>query len=111
MLHPRTKGFCITIETFRQSHVRVLYDLTLAYRHRQRGFGAAPSMSTVLGQDLRNDYDFHVHIRRFELSELPEDPTALEQWLRDRFYEKDRMMAQMAHQWTADMVILSEPVQ
>ena len=34
----------------------------------------------------------HVHIKRYTMEELPEDPEELSEWVRKRWEEKDRLI-------------------
>ncbi|ORY05421.1 1-acylglycerol-3-phosphate acyltransferase [Basidiobolus meristosporus CBS 931.73] len=100
ILVPRTKGFVATVQALRDSHVKYVYDLTLAYWNKVRGFCAAPGMVGVHTQCL-DDYKFHVHIRRFLISELPEDEEKLSEWVRQIYQEKDDYLDELKTNWEA----------
>lgn len=91
LLYPRTKGFVATVQHLREaSHVRAVYDLTIAYQ-RRGVFQAAPSFWETLsagGLSSRRGFRFHVHARRFAIESLPASDGGLAQWLEDRWVEK-----------------------
>ena len=102
LLYPRSKGFVSTVQHLRQAeHVKAVYDMTIAY---QRGaeFMAAPDMldSLILGKlSQRHKYRFHVHVRRFELRDLPETDLELAKWLEQRWLEKGEWLAEQKERW------------
>jgi 1-acyl-sn-glycerol-3-phosphate acyltransferase len=84
VLFPRTKGFAAAIEGLR-GHVQALYSVTIGYHGKVPGLVAA----------IRGDVPIvHMHIERFPIEEIPEDPLAQSQWLMDEFYKKDRLLDQ-----------------
>lgn len=94
VLLPRCKGFVATVGALRGSHIKHIYDITLAYHHRRRGFGATPSLLEIFTGGL-DDYQFHAHIDRIPLDEVPSAEAGANQWLYDRFVQKDTLLAQM----------------
>ncbi|KAI8061120.1 hypothetical protein BC940DRAFT_327833 [Gongronella butleri] len=102
VLLPRTKGFTTCVHEFRHSHVKHVYDLTIAYRHDvpDAPFNEAPNMVRVHTAPLWPEYQFHVHVRRFAIDDLPRDDAAIGAWLRDRFVEKDSFMDKLRTGWT-----------
>lgn len=105
LLYPRTRGFVTTVQHLRQAqHVKAVYDIAIAY---QRGdlFHAAPTMwETLSVPHLSNTspgerYRFHVHVRRFPLTELPETDGALAKWLEKRWVEKGKWLEDQRKQW------------
>lgn len=45
-------------------------------------------------------WKFHVHVRRFELKDLPEDDEGLKNWLEERWVEKSKILQGMEGEWT-----------
>jgi 1-acyl-sn-glycerol-3-phosphate acyltransferase len=83
LLHPRTKGFCASVEGLR-SHIKAVYDITIAY----------PDGVPSLGQYILGLARVaHLHVRRYEIQQLPQDETCLTNWIQERFQEKDRLLA------------------
>ncbi len=78
-----------TVQQLRNApHVRAVYDLTIAYGHKNK-FLAAPGMWETLSQpSLSNLYKFHVHVKRYPIEFLPQTDGELAQWLEDRWMEK-----------------------
>ncbi|ORX61840.1 hypothetical protein DM01DRAFT_1360988 [Hesseltinella vesiculosa] len=107
VLLPRTKGFTTCVNEFRHSHVKYVYDLTIAYRHNVPGaeFNEAPTMVELHTTTLSPDYQFHVHVRRFALEDLPQNDDAIGDWLRQRFVEKDLFLEQLRQDWTDALTI------
>ncbi|RUP51307.1 acyltransferase-domain-containing protein [Jimgerdemannia flammicorona] len=102
LLVPRTKGFVACVQKLRNSHVHYVYDLTIAYNHRLeglRGFGIPPDMLRVHAGRLSPEYDFHIHVRRYPIAELPEEDEALAEWVHDRYVEKDRILERLKDKW------------
>lgn len=93
-LFPRTKGFVTTVKELRSSSsVEAVYDLTIAYAHKGR-FLEAPSMWETLSQpDLSRDWQFHVHVDRFEIREFEhKSDDELAAWLEKRWQAKSRKL-------------------
>lgn len=88
-LYPRTRGFIAQVQELRKSeHVQAVYDCTIAYA-TGKNFMQAPSMWQSLSVgDLSPEYQFHVHVDRHLLKDLPQDDQALAQWLEARWIEK-----------------------
>lgn len=102
LLYPRTKGFITTVQHLRQaSHVKAVYDLTIAYQRGDR-WQEAPSMWDTLSVPRLTDdkgYKFHVHVRRFPLEELPRGDEELAQWLETRWVEKGFWLEEKRMEW------------
>eukprot|EP00055_Hartaetosiga_balthica_P013459 m.69050 g.69050 ORF g.69050 m.69050 type:complete len:459 (+) comp8263_c0_seq2:44-1420(+) len=90
VLTPKTKGFVTCVMSLDDS-LSAVYDVTLAYTTRS-GFTKRPPPPYM--QDIvTNRYDnIHIHCKRFERSELPNDEVELAAWLRQRFVEKEEML-------------------
>jgi 1-acyl-sn-glycerol-3-phosphate acyltransferase len=82
VLLPRTKGFAATVQGLRE-HAEVVYDVTIGYVE-----GVPTLWQYIKGSVNR----IHVHVRRFEIDELPHLDADIRQWLMDRFVEKDRLL-------------------
>ncbi|KAI8380308.1 acyltransferase-domain-containing protein [Blakeslea trispora] len=101
LLLPRTKGFVCCVNEFRGSHIKYVYDFTIAYRHRKhpKRFVQAPTMVRIHLHSLWPDYEFHVHCRRFAIEDLPTDEEELSDWLRERWAEKDVILDTLRKDW------------
>lgn len=88
-LYPRTKGFVATVQELRCApHVKAVYDVTIAYA-RGKEFLAAPSiLESLTTPDLAKRYQFHVHVERIPLEDLPQSDTDLALWLEQRWLQK-----------------------
>ncbi|CAO3587208.1 unnamed protein product [Absidia cylindrospora] len=103
VLLPRTRGFTACVNAFRQSHIKYIYDFTIAYRHLSKNakFNEAPDMVHIHTTDsLAPDYQFHVNIKRYAICDLPTDDDGIANWLRQRYVEKDHFLAKLRDQWT-----------
>jgi 1-acyl-sn-glycerol-3-phosphate acyltransferase len=82
VLVPRTKGFAASVQGLR-GHLDAIYDVTIGY------VDGVPTLWQYIRGMVRTA---HMHVRRFPMSELPESPEALADWLLSRFAEKDRLL-------------------
>ncbi|KAJ3284136.1 hypothetical protein HK104_010080 [Borealophlyctis nickersoniae] len=109
VLLPRTKGFVATVNAFRGTQIKAVYDFTIAYYDNKRGFQVAPSMIRIHSQSLAKDFKFHVHVRRFLIEDLPTDDDELAAWALERFVEKDKYLETLKKEWTENQTLLVEP--
>lgn len=100
-LLPRSKGFAASVKGLRGSHIDHVYDLTIAYYHYKRGFGATPSLGDYLLGRL-NEYQFRVHANRYSMSEVPETDSEISQWLIKLYEAKNEMLSQWKSEWDAE---------
>jgi len=107
VLIPRVKGFNASVNAFRNSHVKYVYDFTLAYRHKEKGFGVLPSIATILSSDISN-YQFHIHIRRIPIENIPVNEDEIYQWAIKIFQDKDNLLEDLKQNWTKNIEIISE---
>lgn len=97
-------------------HVRAVYDVTVAYADTKPGgtgreqgkghdedddekrgfrfrFQAPPTFAqSVLTPDIGGRWKMVVHVRRFEIAELPGDEAGLKAWLEARWGEKGEVL-------------------
>ena len=79
----KKEGFTASIQGLR-GHCTAIYDATIIYE------GNAPTLKDlVLGKVSK----VQLHVKRFELDNLTDDKTELNDWITERFYIKDEMMA------------------
>jgi len=97
-LLPRTKGFIASVCGLRNSHVKHIYDLTLAFYHHSRGFGATPSLSDYLLGRL-NEYQYVVHVDRYPICNVPTDDAAITEWLLKIYEHKNQLLLKMKLDW------------
>ncbi|KAI9819586.1 MAG: hypothetical protein M1827_007036 [Pycnora praestabilis] len=95
-LYPRSKGFITTVQQLRHTpHIRAVYDLTIAYAH-ERQFLIAPTIWETLSQSkLSGPWDFHVHVDRHAIENLPDTDEELAKWLETRWIEKGDRLEEM----------------
>lgn len=82
LLLPRTKGFCLTVEAM-NDHLDAVYDATIGY------IGGIPTLWQWCRGDVRT---VGIYVRRFPLSEIPQNEEDLSTWLRERWVEKDQLL-------------------
>ena len=89
-LYPRTKGFIACVQQLRQApQVKAVYDVTVAYVKDSKSIQAAPSfVQSIILPRLDEIWEFHVHVDRHPIEELPRTDEDLAQWLEDRWLEK-----------------------
>ena len=82
-LVPRTKGFVASIHGLHE-HVDAVYDITIGYT------GEKPSLVDCFAVNVPK---VNIHVRRFPIADLPVgDDEALNQWVFDRYREKDELL-------------------
>lgn len=95
---PRTRGFAATIMSFRSSHIRWVYDLTIIHNSK-RAFQDAPSLVRIHSRSLSPEYQFHIHVKKYWLDDLPDSEDGIRKWVMDRFLEKDAYLAEKEVEW------------
>lgn len=107
LLYPRTRGFVATVQQLRHTtHVTAIYDVTLAYAYGNR-FMLAPTMweslargkLSVAAEEGGAGYRFHVHVKRYELAQMPVKETELAEWLEQRWMEKGDWLEEKQKEW------------
>lgn len=83
VLVPRTKGFVASVQGLRD-HIDAVYDVTIGYEE-----GVPSLWQYIKGQVPKA----HLHVRRYPVGDLPDDPSQLATWLFERFQEKDDLLA------------------
>ncbi|XP_022768878.1 probable 1-acyl-sn-glycerol-3-phosphate acyltransferase 4 [Durio zibethinus] len=84
VLLPKTRGFCLCLETLRDS-LDAVYDLSIAYKHQCPFF-----LDNVFGVDPS---EVHIHIRRIPVKEIPASNVEAAAWLIDTFKLKDQLLS------------------
>lgn len=111
VLLPRSKGFIATVKSLQNSKVKYVYDLTLAYFHRTKGFGFTPSLWELITGQIE-DYHFHLHVDRIPTSSLPKtdnnDSQSLANWVIDRFRIKNDFLSKLKVQFESKYNIKSK---
>ncbi|KAM3588443.1 hypothetical protein VKS41_000888 [Umbelopsis sp. WA50703] len=94
VLLPRSTGLRICTNTLNDS-VKYLYDFTVGYSGLKTG-DIPEDVYTLRGIFLFGHYPekVHVHMRRFLIAEIPKGEQEYTAWLRDRWAEKDELMAE-----------------
>jgi len=98
-LCPRVKGFQACVQQLRDSHVKAIYDYTIAYSHNSE-IQKSPLMSEILFGNPCLTWKFHIHTRRYPMESLPLTDKGLEQWLSERWVEKDGILDDLKENWT-----------
>lgn len=100
-LLPRSKGFAASVKGLRGSHIDHVYDLTIAYYHYKRGFGATPSLGDYLLGRL-NEYQFRVHVDRYSMDLVPETDSDISKWLLKLYEQKNVTLSKWKQEWDAE---------
>jgi hypothetical protein len=89
------------VHMLRSSHFEYLLDFTVAAYHIPTGTinSVFPTGYDLFGKRLDKLWKFHVHVQHFKLESLPETDAELEQWLIDRWIEKDARLAKWEMAW------------
>jgi len=81
-LHPRTTGFTFIVGLMKKyGLIDAVYDLTLGY------MGPIPQNESAIFKGFPTEC--HVHLKRYDINDLPSDDQELGEWLRTKWYEKD----------------------
>ncbi|ESO88325.1 hypothetical protein LOTGIDRAFT_219426 [Lottia gigantea] len=91
VLAPRHKAVYIGLSHLRES-LDAVYDITIGYNHTMNKDGErlpAPSMPDFLSGQTS---EIHIHIKRYDIEDVPEDINGLRLWLHQRFVEKEKLM-------------------
>jgi len=103
VLIPRNKGFNACITALRGSHIRHVYDLTIAYYPMTI---KPPTMLQIFClKTISPFYKFHVHVRRYDIDELPRGTQELNAWLLDRWVEKDQYLEGLKRDWAEGIAL------
>ncbi|KAK4859403.1 hypothetical protein QYF36_004844 [Acer negundo] len=84
VLLPKTRGFCVCLETLRSS-LDAVYDVTIAYKNQCPSF-----LDNVFGVDPS---EVHIHIRRTPVKDIPVSDPEAAAWLIDAFQLKDQLLS------------------
>ena len=80
--------------------MHMIPDFTFAYYHKTKGFGVPPNLVRVHTAQLSPEYKFHVHVKRYMIADLPADDEKLNEWVVQKYVEKDAFLEQMKENWT-----------
>ncbi|XP_041359293.1 1-acyl-sn-glycerol-3-phosphate acyltransferase epsilon-like [Gigantopelta aegis] len=93
VLTPRYKAVQVSLEQMR-SIISAVYDVTIAYSNTQNEETdervASPGMIEFLSGASRQ---IHVHLKRIDIRDVPEDEEELRHWLMDRFQQKEKLLS------------------
>ncbi|CAG8528425.1 28129_t:CDS:2 [Dentiscutata erythropus] len=91
-LLPHATGLHFCSQTLRKS-VHYIYDLTIGFEGVSRGT-YPEEMYNLKGIYFQGIFPtgVHMHIRRYAISEIPDDKDKFTEWLRQRWIEKDKLM-------------------
>ncbi|RHZ70593.1 hypothetical protein Glove_269g38 [Diversispora epigaea] len=94
LLLPRSTGLHFCTKALRKS-VDYIYDFTIGFEGISAG-EFPEDIYTLRGIYLSGKYprNVHIHIRKFLISEIPEEEEKFTEWLRQRWMEKDALMAE-----------------
>ncbi|KAJ1674335.1 hypothetical protein EV182_003488 [Spiromyces aspiralis] len=93
VLFPRPTGLHHCLTSLHSGTITHIYDVTIGYQGLKKG--QIPEIEYGLVNMFAwgiYPRQVHMHIRRFEVKNIPLDKPEFDQWLRERFYEKDRLM-------------------
>jgi len=87
---PHTEGLHACITALRGNHIRHVYDLTIAYYPMTI---QPPTLLQIFClKTIAPFHKFHIHVRRYDINELPYGMEELNAWLLDRWVEKDQYL-------------------
>jgi len=106
VLIPRTKGFIATLRNFRDTKIKYVYDFTFVYTHKDRGYGAHPSIKRIFMGRVDKSYKFHIHIRRIPVITIPTDDQGITNWCIQLYKEKNDFLEEMKQNWTKNIQLI-----
>jgi len=84
-IHPRIMGFTFFVECMKKyGLIDSVYDFTIGYT------GTIPQTEASFFTGFPKEC--HVHVKRYDIKDLPNDEKALGEWLREKWYEKDKRL-------------------
>lgn len=89
VLFPRVKGVAASLEGL-SMHIHAVYDVTIGYP-----VATTPTLADLF---LGNCPDIHLHVRRFEIDQVPDNSAGRERWLIDIYKHKDALLANFKKQ-------------
>jgi len=85
LLIPRTKGFVHLVQSLK-GHYPAIYDMTVSYNLSE---SASPQLANLFnGKRVVAD----CYLRRYDLTDLPDDDEGISEWLHECFREKDALL-------------------
>ncbi|XP_075975245.1 lysocardiolipin acyltransferase 1-like [Anticarsia gemmatalis] len=84
VLHPRTTGWVALCSRLRDSGLASVYDVTIAYD--------TPAQTELDLLKGRKPMHVYFYCKRYSISKLPKEDTALRSWLNDRWKEKENSL-------------------
>jgi len=85
-IHPRVTGFTFFVNLMRNHGIiDAVYDLTIGY------IGNIPQTELAIFTGFPKEC--HVHLKRYDIKDLPSDENDLGEWLREKWYEKDNRLS------------------
>ncbi|XP_038213937.1 lysocardiolipin acyltransferase 1-like [Zerene cesonia] len=102
VLHPRTTGWSSLCTSLRDSGLKSVYDVTVAYDR--------PAQNEL--DLLRGKIPRHVYFcfKRYSIEELPRDEEHLKTWLMNRWTEKNACLQKFHHEGTFTEFATNRPV-
>ncbi|XP_011403843.2 PREDICTED: lysocardiolipin acyltransferase 1-like [Amphimedon queenslandica] len=85
-LHPKTKGFVYVIKALKKGRLESVYDMTVGYPD------VLSATEIEFLSEGRIPSEVHYHVKKYNISELPESEEELEAWLRQRWAEKEERL-------------------
>ena len=85
VMAPKTKGFIASVSSLRKQ-LDAVYNLTIHYPD------GVPTLWDLLNGSLRR---VSIHVKRTPIEELPHEVSELENWVFDRYIEKDMLLSKL----------------
>ncbi|XP_019853566.1 PREDICTED: 1-acyl-sn-glycerol-3-phosphate acyltransferase epsilon-like [Amphimedon queenslandica] len=90
VLTPHTTGFELTLETLKE-RFQAVYDITIIYEGKE-GHSVRSPPPDMFGFYSGVCQKVHIHIKRTEVSDIPNTVEEQRQWLFDSFKDKDKLI-------------------
>lgn len=88
---PKYRGFCTALDSMKETFHK-LTDVTIQFEGWQDE--KTPGLWDLFSTDTRTPHTLHIHIKRYNIRDVPDDDDGRQAWLMDRFQEKEILIDQ-----------------
>ncbi len=86
VLQPKTTGFVYTLKTLRKYKIDAVYDVTVGYPD------VLAKTEVDMFKNSKIPHEIHYHVKKHDVSAIPETDKGMDQWLRQQWEEKEERL-------------------
>ena len=86
VLQPKSTGFIYTLKTLRKYKIDAVYDVTVGYPD------VLAKTEVDMFKNSKIPHEIHYHIKKHDISSIPETDKGIDQWLRQQWEEKEERL-------------------